>query len=120
MSRDTRSAIARRQKLADAVADTMFALSAPSRVQILICLLEGPHDVSELIVSLEMQQSTVSHQLRLLRDLGLVDVTRDGRRRVYELADDQVARLVEDAVRHVERRQTRRSTARARVKRAVL
>jgi hypothetical protein len=36
-------------RAAERLADTMFALSTPSRVQILGCLLDGPHTVSELM-----------------------------------------------------------------------
>ena len=44
----------------------------------------------------------VSHQLRLLRHLGLVVGQRDGRQVVYELHDDHVAELLEQVVSHVE------------------
>jgi ArsR family transcriptional regulator len=82
----------------------MFALSAPSRVSILACLLEGPHTVSELMEALGMEQSAVSHQLRVLRDHTLVKAERQGRARVYALYDEHVAALFEEALRHVEER----------------
>ena len=77
----------------------MFALSTPSRVQILACLLEGPHAVSELMDALRCEQSAVSHQLRVLREHKLVKVDRVGRRRVYALYDEHVTDLLEDALR---------------------
>lgn len=90
----------------------MFALSTPSRVQILGCLLDGPHAVSELMESLAMEQSAVSHQLRVLREHRLVKVEREGRRRLYTLYDEHVVTLLESALRHVERRsETRRRLA---------
>jgi DNA-binding transcriptional ArsR family regulator len=49
-----------------------------------------------------MEQSAVSHQLRLLRTLGLVTGRRDGRRIVYSLYDDHVAQLLDQAVHHIE------------------
>ena len=91
-----------RERIAERVADTMFALSTPSRVLILTCLLGRPHAVSELIEALEMEQSTVSHQLRVLREHDLVKVERSGRLRVYSLYDEHVAALLERAQRHVE------------------
>jgi DNA-binding transcriptional ArsR family regulator len=91
-------------EVAERVADTMFALSTPSRVQILGCLMEGPHSVSELIELLAMEQSAVSHQLRILREYGLVSVDRVGRRSVYALTDEHVQALLEEALRHTERR----------------
>ena len=49
-----------------------------------------------------MEASAVSHQLRLLRQLGLVVGTRDGRRVVYELHDEHVGQMLEEAISHVE------------------
>jgi DNA-binding transcriptional ArsR family regulator len=99
--RDSRLA----EGIADRVADTMFALSTPSRVQILACLLRGPHSVSDLTERLGMEQSAVSHQLRVLREHRLVTAERNGRARVYSLYDVDVIVLLESAFRHVERRE---------------
>ena len=96
-----------RPDVAERVADMMFALSTPSRVQILGCLMDGPHSVSELIDVLAMEQSAVSHQLRILREYGLVTVERVGRRSVYALTDEHVLALLEEALRHTERRTAR-------------
>ena len=82
----------------------MFALAAPSRVQILGCLLMGPHSVSELVDVVGMEQSAVSHQLRVLREHELVRVERVGQKRVYALFDEHVVALLEEALRHVARR----------------
>jgi ArsR family transcriptional regulator, nickel/cobalt-responsive transcriptional repressor len=49
-----------------------------------------------------MEPSAVSHQLRILRHLGLVTGRRDGRRVVYELHDDHVGQMLEQAISHVE------------------
>ena len=93
------------ERAAEQIADTMFALSTPSRVQILGCLLDRPRSVKDLTETLGMEQSAVSHQLRVLRDHALVTVVeRVGRRRVYGLHDEHVTALVEDALRHVDRR----------------
>ena len=82
----------------------MFALSAPSRVEILGCLLEGPLAVGEITSLLNMEQSAVSHQLRVLREHALVAVEREGKRRLYALYDDAVRDLLSAALRHVELR----------------
>jgi ArsR family transcriptional regulator, nickel/cobalt-responsive transcriptional repressor len=84
------------------VADAMQALAAPSRVLILAQLRERPHAVSEIVEAVGMEQSAVSHQLRLLRDIGLVVGERRGRRVVYSLYDTHVAELIDQAVWHVE------------------
>lgn len=86
----------------------MFALSTPSRVQILGCLLDGPRSVTELMDALGMEQSAVSHQLRVLREHMLVKAEREGRKRVYALYDEHVVALLEEALRHVEHRYKRR------------
>ena len=49
-----------------------------------------------------MEPSAVSHQLRLLRHLGLVVGRRQGRHVVYDLYDDHVGELLEQAISHVE------------------
>jgi DNA-binding transcriptional ArsR family regulator len=84
------------------VAETMQALAAPSRVRILGRLHAGACSVTELARAVGMEPSAVSHQLRLLRHLGLVVGRRDGRRVVYDLHDDHVGELLEQAISHVE------------------
>jgi DNA-binding transcriptional ArsR family regulator len=87
---------------AGAVADTMQALSTASRVRILGRLRAGASSVNELAATVGMEPSAVSHQLRLLRHLGFVVGRRDGRRVVYDLYDDHVAHLLDEAISHVE------------------
>lgn len=86
----------------DAVARTMHALSTSSRVHLLLRLRTGPRSVGELVDDVGMEQSAVSHQLRVLRHLGLVVGEREGRQIRYRLHDDHVAQLLDEAVFHVE------------------
>lgn len=86
----------------EVVADTMQALATPSRLRILGRLSAGSCAVGELAEHAGMEPSAVSHQLRLLRHLGLVVGHRDGRRVVYELYDEHVAEMLGEAVSHVE------------------
>jgi ArsR family transcriptional regulator, nickel/cobalt-responsive transcriptional repressor len=88
--------------VAERVAETMQALATPSRVLILARLRERSQSVSELVAAVGMSQSAVSHQLRLLREIGLVTGERHGRRVVYSLYDHHVAWLIDQAVGHVE------------------
>lgn len=85
-------------RTAEAVADAMFALSTPSRVRILGRLRERPHTVRELVTAIGMEQSAVSHQLRVLREHRLVVAERKGRERVYALGNEHVASLLDDAI----------------------
>jgi DNA-binding transcriptional ArsR family regulator len=87
---------------ARAVADTMQALATPSRLRILGRLSAGPCAVNDLAVAIDMEPSAVSHQLRLLRHLGLVTGHRQGRQVIYDLHDEHVGELLEQAISHVE------------------
>lgn len=87
---------------AQVVADTMQALATPSRLRILGRLQTGSCAVSELAAAVGMEASAVSHQLRLLRHLGLVAGQREGRKVIYALHDDHVGQLLEEAIAHVE------------------
>ena len=66
-------------RTAHQVAETMQALATPSRVRILGRLRDGACSVNELAAAVEMEASAVSHQLRVLRHLGLVVGERQGR-----------------------------------------
>jgi DNA-binding transcriptional ArsR family regulator len=87
---------------AASVAQTMQALAAPSRLLILARLRREPCSVTQLAADVGMEQSAVSHQLRILRHLGLVAGTRHGKATVYALYDNHVARLLDEAVYHSE------------------
>ena len=88
--------------LAEEVAETMQALATSSRVRILARLRESPCSVTDLAADVELEPSAVSHQLRVLRHLGLVSGRRDGNRVIYSLHDDHVGDLVAQAIYHVE------------------
>jgi len=67
----------------------------------ILCLLRGREVcVHELGEALDMTQSAVSHQLRVLRDARLVAHRRDGRHVYYRLADEHVRELLENALSH--------------------
>ena len=87
---------------AQSVATTLQALATPSRLLILSQLRQGPATVGQLAGAVEMEQSAVSHQLRILRHLGLVHGRRLGRSITYALYDNHVAQLLDEAVYHAE------------------
>jgi DNA-binding transcriptional ArsR family regulator len=87
---------------AASVAATLQALATPSRLLILAALRREPCTPSQLAEQVGMEQSAVSHQLRLLRNLGLVAATRSGKNMVYALFDNHVAQLLDQAVYHSE------------------
>jgi ArsR family transcriptional regulator, nickel/cobalt-responsive transcriptional repressor len=88
--------------VAERIAEVMEVLATPSRVHILACLRERPQTVGEIVKAVGMAQSAVSHQLRILRDLGFVVGERQGRSVSYSLHDDHVASLLNEAIYHVE------------------
>lgn len=84
------------------VAQTSQAFATPSRVRILVRLWQGAATVTALAADTGLEQSSVSHQLRILRDLRLVDARREGRSAIYSLHDDHVAIMLNEAIYHVE------------------
>lgn len=63
------------------------ALSDPTRLRILMLLLNGELCVCELVFILKMEQSRISHQLRILRDADLVEDIREGKWTNYRIPD---------------------------------
>lgn len=85
------------------VASLMGALSSPTRIRALFALLDaGELPVGELAKAVKMSESATSHQLRVLRDLGLVARRREGRRNFYSLADDHLGVLLKESLYHVD------------------
>lgn len=76
------------------------ALSDSTRFQILGVLVLGEKSVSDLQEVCHVSQSAISHQLRLLRDRGLVNARRDGQRMIYSLADEHVEQLLRVGLSH--------------------
>jgi DNA-binding transcriptional ArsR family regulator len=68
-------------------------VAEPARRKILDLLVRGPRAVGELAGETGLSQPNTSRHLRILREAGLVRVTRDGQRRLYELRGDGFAEL---------------------------
>lgn len=85
--------------LAD-VADVFSLLGDPSRLRLLVALLEGELCVSDLAEVTEHSESAVSHALKLLRAHRIVAVRREGRRAFYRLDDPHVRMLLDLAISH--------------------
>ena len=84
------------------------AVADPTRFRILDALCAEELCVCDLSELCGVSQSGVSHQLKLLRDRGLVTYRRDGNRAVYRLADDHVRTLLTQGLAHaVEREEAR-------------
>jgi DNA-binding transcriptional ArsR family regulator len=66
-------------------ADAFNAVAEPRRRQILDVLAGGEQPVNDLVATLGLAQPQVSKHLRVLREVGLVDVREEGRQRMYSL-----------------------------------
>ena len=84
------------------LARTFQALSDPTRVRLISALTHAELCVCDLAAVLGMSQSSVSHQLRSLRDLRLVKSRRLGREIFYTLDDDHIRELYELGLKHVQ------------------
>ena len=70
---------------ASTTTDVFNAIGEPRRRQILDALTDGEHPVTDLVALLRLPQPQVSKHLRVLREVGLVDVRDEGRQRMYRL-----------------------------------
>lgn len=73
----------------------------PTRLKILISLSQHELCVCDLAALIEMSQSAVSHQLRLLKQARLVKSRREGKTMFYSLADDHVRTMLAQGMEHI-------------------
>ena len=85
----------------DAMAELFKVLGDPTRIRILQALHDTRLCVCDIAETLNMTQSAISHQLRVLRQARLVRAQREGRSVFYDLDDDHVARMFEQGLLHV-------------------
>lgn len=89
------------QQYIQPLAGIFKVLGDPTRLRILQQLMAGECCVNCLADELSMEQSAVSHQLRVLRDAHLVQYRRQGKTVCYSLADGHVYTLLEVGLEHV-------------------
>lgn len=77
------------------------ALGDPTRLKIVYVLSKSELCVCDIALLLEMTQSSISHHLRVLRDLNLVKFRREGKLVIYSLDDDHVVRLFKEGLDHI-------------------
>jgi DNA-binding transcriptional ArsR family regulator len=83
-------------------ADAFNAVAEPRRRQILDVLAGGERPVNDLVDALALAQPQVSKHLRVLKEVGLVDVRGDGRQRFYRL-NGRALKPIHDWVKEYER-----------------
>ena len=80
----------------------LFKVFADStRIKILYAISEQELCVMDICQALNMSQSSISHQLRVLKQSRLVKVRRDGRTIYYSLADHHVQTMLSQGMEHV-------------------
>jgi len=84
------------------MSEIFAALGDPTRLRLLLALCRQPLCVHDLSQMLDITESAVSHQLRMLRMLRLVTARRSGRRVFYSLDDSHVFRLLEESLKHAQ------------------
>jgi DNA-binding transcriptional ArsR family regulator len=83
------------------LADVFALLADPSRLRVLVAMLEGEMCVCDLAAVARSSESAASHHLRLLRAHRVVQVRRTGRTAYYRLADAHVRMLLDVALTHI-------------------
>ena len=93
--------------------DAFNAVAEPRRREILNYLALQERPVAEIVARLSLSQPSVSKHLRVLRDVGLVHLRREGRRKLYRLNADAIRPLHEWTSERFWRNQLRRVKERA-------
>lgn len=83
------------------VTQTFKALGDPTRMRILTYLFNDEHSVGDISETLGLKQSTVSHQLKTLKNLRLVKSRREGTTIYYSHDDAHVMMMLDQMISHV-------------------
>jgi len=83
------------------LAETFKTLGDPTRIKLLFALMQQELCVCDLAALIEVSESAVSHQLRVLRGQKLVRFRRDGKNLYYSLDDEHVRTLFAQGLDHV-------------------
>lgn len=87
-------------KILQEVAENFKVFGDLTRLKILHALYQKELCVCDLTAALESNQSTISHQLRVLRSKNLVKFRKEGKMAYYSLADEHVVKIIELGVEH--------------------
>ena len=89
------------QEALDKIAGLFKAFADPTRVRILLLLVDGGKCVNDITRGVDVSQSAISHQLRILKQMHLIKFRRDGKNILYSLADDHVRTILQMGLEHV-------------------
>lgn len=82
------------------LADLFKVFGDTTRIKILYVLFESEMCVCDIAQILNMTQSAISHQLKVLKQSKLIKYRRDGKTIYYSLADDHVRTIIDQGVEH--------------------
>ena len=85
------------------LSDFYKLLGDPTRLRILSALAASELCVCDLAETMQMNQSAISHQLRVLRAGKLVAYRREGKMAIYRLDDEHVASIISSGLTHIEK-----------------
>ena len=83
------------------IAELFKGFADPTRVHILSLLSQQERCVTEIAEEVQLSQSAISHQLRILKQMHLIKYRRDGKHLWYSLADDHVKTILQMGLEHV-------------------
>ena len=85
----------------DQISRIFKLLSDKTRLKILLALEQGERNVTSIAESVHMEQSAVSHQLKMLKDNRMVRSRKEGKTVFYKLDDDHVFDILEQTLEHI-------------------
>ena len=83
------------------LAEIFSLMGDPTRIRIILLCINGPLCVSDIAESLGVEQSLVSHHLRLLKAGRVLRARRQGKQMIYSLADEHISCVITDMIEHV-------------------
>ena len=89
------------KEMSEQIAELFKAFGDTTRVRILWLLLNQEQCVGDIAHALEISQSAISHQLRILKQMHLIKVRREGKNALYSLADDHVRTILQLGLEHI-------------------
>ena len=89
------------ENILDSMSELYKTFGDKTRIKILITLIDQELCVQDIFESLNMNQSAISHQLKILKNMKLIKSRRDGKQIYYSLADDDVKTILEIMYEHI-------------------
>ena len=89
------------KEILEQIAELFKGFADPTRVHILSLLARSELCVTDIAEAVELSQSAISHQLRMLKQMHLIKYRREGKNLLYSLADDHVKTILEMGLEHV-------------------